>query len=100
MLGTMINCYILSNLLIKIRHILCIFVEMPMCRAAAAQLALASRRPLSFLPPSLDADLTSFVIPGNLARIASEPNNVSNVSYDVTKTSQRFVRFLPTGQVT
>lgn len=72
---------------------------MPMCHAAIAPLVLASRRPLSFLPLSLNADLMSLVILGNLARIALEPNNVSNVSYDVTKTSRRFVRFPPTGQV-
>lgn len=70
-----------------------------MCHAATVPLALAFRRPPSFLPPSLDADLTSLVIPGNLAQIVSEPNNVSNVSYDVTKTSQRFSRFPPTGRV-
>lgn len=70
-----------------------------MCRAAIALLVLASRRPLSFLPLSLNVDLMSLVIPGNLARIASEPNNASNVSYDVTKTSQRFVRFPPIEQV-
>lgn len=72
---------------------------MSMCRAAIAPLVLASRQPLSFLLLSLNADLMSLVILGNLAQIASELNNVSNVSYDVTKTSRRFVRFPPTEQV-
>lgn len=72
---------------------------MPMCRAIIAPLLLASRRLPSFLPPSLNADLMSLAILENLARIAAEPDSVSNVSYDVTKTSRKFVQFPPTEQV-
>lgn len=72
---------------------------MPMCRATIAPPSLASRRLPSFLPPSLGADLRLLAILENLARIAAEPDNVSNVSYDATKTSQRFARFPPTEQV-
>lgn len=93
--------YLIEKLLIKKKtcYVLCIFAEMSMYRATIAPLSLASRRLPSYLPLSLDADLMSLAILENLARIAAEPDNASNVSYDATKISRRFARFPPTARV-
>ena len=72
---------------------------MPMYRAIIAPLLFVSRRLPSFLLPSLNADLMSLAILENLARIVAEPDSVSNVNYDATKTSRKFVQFPPTEQV-
>lgn len=90
-------CFLIKNAVKS--YILCIFVEMLKCHTAIAPLLPASRRLLSFLPPSSSADPMLLAVLENLVQTASKLDNVVTVNCDATRTDRKFARFPPAERV-